>query len=527
MKVLVCDNISEKGIEIFKQYPDIEVDVKLKQSEEEICAIVNQYQAIIVRSQTKITKKIIEHAQQLKVIGRAGVGIDNIDVEAATQKGVVVVNTPDGNTIAACEHTMAMMLALSRHIPQADRSLHQGQWNRSKFVGVELRNKTLGIIGYGKIGSEVGKRSKAFGMKILVYDPYITQDVAKRNGVEPVNLDTLLKESDFITVHMPLTTETKHMICTEQFAKMKKGVRILNVARGGIIDEAALYEAIVNKRVTGAALDVYEHEPQTESPLFNLPEVIITPHLGASTKEAQVNVAIDVAHEIVRVLRGEPVQTAVNIPFIKPEYMEEAKPYMELTEKLGKLAGVFAEGPISAIEIKYLGDIADFEIGSITNTLLKGLLRPYLHDAVNYVNAPLLAKKRGIKVRETKSSQTEDYTNKICVTIKGNGDWQHSIAGTVFRNNELRILSIDNFSLDIQPTGHIIIITHIDRPKLVGQVGVILGEDNVNIAGMQLDREKAGGAAMMILTIDHEVSSDVIAKIKEIPDIKSANYVAF
>ncbi|MGI6145705.1 MAG: phosphoglycerate dehydrogenase [Clostridia bacterium] len=526
MKILICDRISEKGLEVFKQEPGIEVDVKLKLTEDEICEIASQYQAMVVRSQTRITKKILEHADQLKVVGRAGVGIDNIDVDAATLKGVVVVNTPDGNTISACEHTMAMMLALSRHIPQADQSLRQGQWNRSKFVGVELRNKTLGIIGYGKIGSEVGKRSKAFGMKILVYDPYINQEVAERAGVEAVSLDTLLKESDYITVHMPLTPETKHMISTEQFAKMKDGVRILNVARGGIIDEAALYEAIVSKKVAGAALDVFENEPQTQSPLFTLSEVIVTPHLGASTEEAQVHVAIDVAHEILRVLRGEPVQNAVNIPFIKPEHMDVAQPYMELTEKLGKLASVFAEGPISSLEIKYLGEIAKLEFGSLTNTFIKGLLRPYLHDAINYVNAPLVAKNRGIKVQEIKSTQTEDYTNKICVTIS-NKKWKHTIAGAVFRKNELRILSIDKFSLDIQPTGHIMIIRHTDRPKLVGQVGMILGEEGVNIAGMQLDREEAGGDAMMILTIDHEVGEDVIEKIKMIEDVKTANYVAF
>ena len=304
MKVLVCDKISEKGLEVFKQHPEIEVDVKLKLSEEEICAIVAQYQAIVVRSDTKITAKILEKAEQLKVVGRAGVGIDNIDVPTATQKGVVVVNTPDGNTIAAAEHTMAMMMALARHIPQADSSLRQGQWNRSKFVGVELRNKMLGIIGYGKIGSEVGKRSKAFGMNILVYDPFVTQEVAKKAGVKSVPLDTLLRESDFITVHMPLTSETKHMIGAEQIAKMKDGVRLLNVARGGIIDEAALYDAVASKKVAGAALDVYENEPQTQSPLFTLPEVIVTPHLGASTEEAQVNVAVDVAKEITSILQG-------------------------------------------------------------------------------------------------------------------------------------------------------------------------------------------------------------------------------
>lgn len=526
MKVLICDKVSEKGLEVFQRDPEIEVDVKLKLTEDEICEIVSVYNAIVVRSQTKITKKILDHAEQLKVVGRAGVGIDNIDVDAATLKGVVVVNTPDGNTISACEHTMAMMLSLARHIPQADQSLHQGEWNRSKYVGVELRNKTLGIIGYGKIGSEVGKRSKAFGMRILVFDPFINQEVAERAGVEAVSLDTLLQESDFITVHMPLTAETRHMIGKEQFAQMKEGVRVLNVARGGIIDEAALYEALVEKKVAGAALDVYEKEPPTESPLFGLPEVIVTPHLGASTEEAQVHVAIDVAREILRVLRGEPVQNAVNIPFIKPEHLAVAQPYMELTEKLGKLASVFAEGPINSLEIKYLGEIANLEFGALTNTFIKGLLRPYLHDAINYVNAPLVAKKRGIKVREIKSTQAEDYTNKICVTI-GNGKWKHTIAGAVFRKNELRILSIDEFSLDIQPTGHILLITHIDRPKLVGQVGMILGEKGVNIAGMQLDREEAGGSAMMILTIDHEVGEDVIAKIKTIGDIKTANYVAF
>lgn len=527
MKVLVCDKVSEKGLEVFRQCPGIEVDVKLKQTEDEICAIVAEYHAIVVRSDTKITKKILDKAEQLKVVGRAGVGVDNIDVQAATQKGVVVVNTPDGNTIAACEHTMAMMMALARHIPQADASLRQGQWNRSQFVGVELRNKTLGIIGYGKIGTEVGKRSKAFGMRVLVYDPFVTQEVAQKAGVESVSLDTILKESDFITVHMPLTPETKHMIGAAELAKMKDGVRLLNVARGGIIDEAALYDAIVSKKVAGAALDVYECEPQTQSPLFTLAEVIVTPHLGASTAEAQVNVAIDVAHEIVRVLEGKPVLNAVNIPFIKSEHYSLIQPYMELTEKLGKLAGIFCEGPIDEVEIKYLGEIAELEFGSLTNTLLKGLLRPYLHDAVNYVNAPLVAKTKGIKVKEIKSAQTEDYTNQICVTLKGNSHWEHSIAGTVFKNNELRILSVDEYSLDIQPTGHNIIITHNDRPKMVGQIGMILGDYGVNIAGMQLDRAEAGGGAMMILTVDQAISPEVMERIKQISGIHTANYVAF
>lgn len=527
MKVLVCDPISDKGIEILRSEPGITVDVQLKKTEDELCAIVPEYQAIVVRSETKITKKILENANQLKVVGRAGVGIDNIDVEAATLKGVVVVNTPDGNTISAAELTVGMMLAMARHIPQADQSLRQGQWNRSKYVGVELRNKKLGIIGFGKIGSEVGKRCKAFGMNIMVYDPYVNADTAKRAGIEIADLDTLLCQSDIITIHMPLTSETKHMICKEQFAKMKNGVRLLNVARGGIIDEAALYEAIVAKKVAGAALDVYEKEPTTQSPLFTLPEVIVTPHLGASTEEAQVNVAIDVSYEILRVLRGEPVQNAVNIPFIKPELMTVLEPYAVLTEKLGKLASCLALGPIDDIEIKYVGEVTEYDLGSLTNTLLKGLLRPMLHEAVNYVNAPIVARQRGINVREIKSAQTQDYTNQVIVNIKGNNIWERSCAGTVFKNNEMRILRIDQFSLDIQPTGNLVIIQQKDRPKIVGQIGMILGDYDINIAGMQLDRDEQGGNALMILTVDHPVEQDIMEKIAKVKDIKSATYIAF
>lgn len=526
MKVLILDNISEKGVEVFKSQPGIEIDVRKKMTEDELCEIIGDYNGVAVRSQTKITKKVLEHAKQLKVVGRAGVGIDNIDVETATLMGIVVVNTPDGNTIAAAEHTVGMMLALARHIPQADQSLRQRQWNRSQYVGVELKDKKLGIIGFGKIGSQVGQRCKAFGMEILVYDPYVTQETAKRAGIEVVDLDYLLANSDFITVHMPLNKNTKHMICKEQFAKMKDGVYVLNVARGGIIDEESLYNAVKDKKIKGAALDVYEQEPQTESPLFDLPEVIVTPHLGASTKEAQVNVAIDVANEMIRVIKGEPVRNAVNIPFIKPEMMSVVEPYADLTEKLGKLAGVLSEGPVDDIEIKYFGDIAKLDLSSLTNTFLKGLLRPFLHDAVNYVNAPIVAKDRGIKVREIKSSQTEDYTNKICVTLKGNGKWRHSIAGTVFKNNELRILSIDNFDLDIQPTGHLVLVMHNDKPKMVGQVGMILGEYDVNIAGMQLDRLEAGGNALMSLTIDQELNKDVIEKMSKLDGVTNATYVA-
>lgn len=527
MKVLVCDSVSEKGISIFRGETGLEVDVKLKMTEDEICAIAGEYHGIVVRSDTKITKKIMDHASQLKVVGRAGVGIDNIDVDYATKKGIVVVNTPDGNTIAAAELTVGMMIALARNIPQADQSLRQGQWNRSKFTGVELRKKTLGVMGFGKIGSEVGKICKTMGMNILVYDPFLPQEVAKSAGVEIAPMDRIFRESDIITFHMPLNAETRHMVGKEQFAIMKDGVKIINVARGGLISETDLYEAIVSKKVSGAAIDVFEKEPQTDSPLFSLPEVVVTPHLGASTQEAQVNVAIDVAYEMVRVLRGEPVQTAVNIPFIKPELMGVMKPFMELVERLGKLSASLAEGPVDSIEIKYVGELANMETSSLTNTFLKGLLRPFLHEAINYVNAPIVAKTRGINVKEIKTTQTEDYTNQICVTIKGNGKWTRSIDGTVFKKNEPRILRIDEFALDIQPTGHLVIITHKDKPKMVGKVGMILGDYDVNIAGMQLNRLEQGGKAMMILTVDQEVGPEMIEKITGLPGCLNATYVAF
>jgi len=528
MKVLVCDKLSEKGIAIFEAEPGIEVDVKLDLTEDQICEIAGEYHGIVVRSSTKITRKIMDHATQLKVVGRAGVGVDNIDVDYATTKGIVVVNAPDGNTIAAAELTIGMMLALARKIPQADRTLRQGVWDKSKYTGVELRKKTLGIMGFGKIGSHVGHVCKALGMNILVYDPYLPEEVAKQAGVEIVSKERLLQESDFITFHMPLTQETRHMITKEQIAMMKDGVRIINVARGGIIDEADLYDAIVSKKVAGAAIDVFEHEPQTDSPLFKLDEVVVTPHLGASTKEAQVNVAIDVAHEMIRVLKGEPAQSAVNIPFIKPEHMEIMKPYMDLVERLGKLSASLAEGPVEEIEIKYMGELSNRDTKSLTNTYLKGLLRPFLHDAVNYVNAPLVAKARGIKAKEIKTTESEDYTNQICVTLKGNnGKWTRLIDGTIFKKNEPRILRIDEFALDIQPTGHLVIITHIDKPKMVGSVGMILGDYDINIAGMQLNRVEIGGKAMMILTVDHEVNDEIIKKIAAIPGCQSATYVAF
>ncbi|GAW93637.1 phosphoglycerate dehydrogenase [Calderihabitans maritimus] len=524
MRILVSDSISEKGIEILRKEGGYQVDVKTKLSEDELVDIIGDYHALVVRSQTKVTRRIIESARQLKIIGRAGVGIDNIDVDAATERGIVVVNAPEGNTVAATEHTIAMMLALARNIPQANQLLKNGKWERKKFLGVELRGKTLGIIGLGKIGSGVAKRAKAMEMKVLAYDPFISEDRAQRLGVELVDFDRIIKESDFITVHLPLTKETYHMISWQQFEAMKPGVRICNVARGGIVDEEALYEALKSGKVAGAAIDVFEQEPLTESPLFELDNVIVTPHLGASTEEAQVNVAVEVAYDIIAGLRGEPVKNAVNIPSIKPELLKVIQPYVDLVEKLGKFISQVSEGHIKQVEIKYNGEMAQYDVTSLTNTFLKGLLRPVLKDAVNYVNAPLIAKNRGIKVYESKSVELEDYANLITVKVTTD-KCEKSVAGTLFGKNEPRIVRIDGYTVDAVPEGHMLVIPHIDKPRIIGPVGNLIGALDVNIAGMQVGRKVIGGKAVMFLNIDAPVPEETLKEIAKIDGILDVKYV--
>jgi D-3-phosphoglycerate dehydrogenase len=526
MKILVCDPISEMGIDILKKEPGLEVDVKLKQSEDEIVAMVGEYQAMVVRSETKVTKRIIEAADQLKIIGRAGVGVDNIDVPAATKKGILVINAPDGNTISACEHTMAMMLALARHLPQADQSLRQHLWDRSKYTGIELRGKTIGILGFGKIGSEIATRCKAFGMHVLAYDPYVTQERADMYNVKLTTRETIYKEADFITVHMPLTDETRNMIAKEQLEMMKPTARVINVARGGIINEEDLYHAVKDGVIAGGAVDVWSKEPMTENPLFELPQMVVTPHLGASTEEAQINVALDVVEEIRRVLQGLPVHSAVNIPFIHPDIMEKAKPFMDMSEKLGKLASHLADGPITETNIKFIGDFKGLDLRPLANSYLKGLLRPIVNDAVNYINAPVIAKERGINVAHAQSGESSEYTTKMVVSVKGDG-WAHQVAGTVFQNNDVHIVGIDAFALDIKPEGHLVLVPHKDQPKVVGPVGMILGDKGVNIAGMQLGRREIGGDSLMILTVDNAVSDDVLEDLKKVPSVKKAAYLYF
>jgi len=524
-KVLVCDPISDEGVNIMKA-AGIEVDVKTKRTEAEIIADVAEYDALIVRSETKITEAIINAATKLKVIGRAGVGVDNINVPIATMKGILVINSPDGNTISACEHTMGMMLSLARHIPQADQSLREHKWDRKKFTGIELKGKTLGILGFGKIGVQIAIRAKAFGMKVMIYDPYVTEERAAQFDVKKVDLEQIYKEADFITVHMPLNDSTRNMIAKEQLAMMKPTTRILNVARGGIINEYDLYEAVRDGVIAGAAVDVWTSEPMTENPLFDLPQVVVTPHLGASTTEAQVNVALDVVEEIRRVLNGEPVHTAVNIPFINPDKMEKAKPYMKMAENMGKIIGYLDKGALNKVEVSYEGNLGDVDTRSLTNSLLKGILRPAMADAVNYVNAPAIARERGMEVITKAAENAGGYVNRIVVTVFGK-DFTHKVAGTVFENGEAHMVQIDDYKLDFQPKGQKLYIPHKDQPKVLGMCGMVLGENNVNIGGLQLGRCEAGGISLMIVDVDNVVDEKVLKQVCDVPNVISAAYIDF
>ena len=524
MKVLAADGISEKGIELLKK--EFEVVVKDKISHEELLEIIPEFDALMVRSASKVTADVIERAAKLKIIGRAGVGVDNIDIPAATERGIIVINSPGGNTIAATEHTMAMMLAMSRHIPVANETLQKGEWNRKKYVGVELRGKTLGVIGMGRIGSGVAKRALAFDMNIIAYDPYINEERAKSLGVRVGTLDEVIAEADFITVHMPLTPETKGMISLPQMKKMKKGVRLVNCARGGIIDEADLAQAVKEGIVAGAAIDVFTSEPiPADHPLIGIPGIILTPHLGASTVEAQIGVSVDVSEGILAALRGEPVSTAVNMAPVSPQVMKVISPYLTLAERLGCTVCSLAEGPIKSLEITYNGEITEVNTGLLSTAIIKGMLNPIMENEVNYVNAPGFAKERNIKIRETKIKEAESFANLITVRA-ASGEKEVTVQGTLF-GDEGRIVRINKFRVDVDPHARILICPHINRPGVIGTVGSIMGAANINISGMQVGKADVEGTNLMVLTIDNDIPADILAKVKEVDGIFDAKLVNF
>jgi D-3-phosphoglycerate dehydrogenase len=525
-KVLVSDPISDQGISLLTDASDVAIDKKPGLSEDELVAIIGEYDALLVRSQTRVTERIMSAGKRLKVIGRAGVGVDNIDLDAATRRGIIVINAPDGNTITTCEHTFAMMMALARHIPQAYLKTVGGVWDRKSFVGVELRNKVLGVLGMGRIGSEVAARAKAFGMTVYGYDPFLTEERAEKLGVRLAIVDEVLRDADFITVHTPLTPETRHMIGKDQLARAKKGVRIINCARGGIIDEKALVEAIDAGIVAGAAFDVFEEEPPApDHPFLHHPKIIVTPHLGASTVEAQENVAIDVSEQLLHILRGEPFKNAVNMPPVPGEVMSKLEPYFSLGKKLGSFAAQIAEGPVKEISVSYAGDLADVDTAPLTRYVVQGVLAHHLgSDVVNVVNALHLAKTRGVNIVVSTTQATKGFTNLVSVTLKTNKE-ERTVAGALLNGFGPRITQIDKFPVDVEPQGHLLLISHHDKPGIIGRVGTLLGNNDINIATMQVGRKVIGGAAIMVLGVDKAVPKDVQAQVTALPDLNSAKEI--
>lgn len=522
-KVLITDPLSPQGTEILRRADDVQIVEKTDLSTEELLREIEDADALLVRSQTQVTPEVIRAAKRLKVIARAGVGVDNIDVHAATGRGIIVINAPDGNTISTAEHTFAMLIALARNIPQAYRSLLRGEWDRKRFVGVELRDKNLGIIGLGRIGAEVAKRAKAFHMEVIAYDPYLTRNRAEKIGIRQATLDEVIQTSDFITVHTPLTRETRHLLDRQAFARMKPGVRILNCARGGIIDEEALLEAIQTGKVAGAAIDVFETEPPGDHPLLQLPQVIATPHLGASTREAQEHVAVDVCVEVLHILRGEPFKNAVNLPSIPPELQEKLRPYQSLAENLGRFALQAAQGALDSVTVTYSGELTDFDTSPLTRTILKGALSTYLSD-VNDVNATLLAKERGIRVTEQKVSDLRGFTNLITVEVVTDRQ-RRTVAGTLLNGLGARIVNIDGYPVDVLPRGHLLLIQHRDQPGAIGRVGTLLGKHDINIATMQVGRRDVGGQAIMMLSVDKPVPPAVRQSLAQLGDIETVKEI--
>lgn len=524
MKVLVSDPLSDVGVKIFEETPGIDVDVNTGLTHEELKGIIGQYQGLTVRSATKVTEDIIEVADNLKVIGRAGIGLDNIDIPAASKRGIVVMNTPEGNTITTAEHTVAMMMALSRKIPQATSSLKAGKWEKTKLQGRELYNKTLGLIGAGKVGRVVADRAKGLKMKVIAYDPYIKPETIEKLDLEPVSFDELLSRADYITIHTPKTNETTDLIGRETMAKMKKGAMLINCARGGIVNEDDLCEALESGHLAGAALDVFASEPPGNIRLLNLPDFICSPHLGASTTEAQDNVAEDVANQIVAYLLHGTVKNAVNVPSISAELMTTLRPYAVLAEKMGALQSQLTDSGVIEVHTRYSGKIAEYDVTPITTAMLKGLLTPILQDDVNFVNAPYIASDRGIKVVESKTTTSEDFASLIMVKVKSIEE-ENIVSGTIFGRTLPRILRINNFYLEAVPAGYNLLIHNKDVPGAIGRIGVTLGKNNVNINRMQVGQERAEKQNVILLTTASPVNEEVLKQITSIEDVFSVRRI--
>ncbi|MCX7846218.1 MAG: phosphoglycerate dehydrogenase [Dictyoglomaceae bacterium] len=519
-KILISDPIAEQGIEKLKEY--FHVDYKPGVTKDELLKIIKDYSGLVVRSETKVTKDIIEEGKNLKVIGRAGVGVDNIDVEYATRKGILVINAPEGNTISAAEHTFALILSLSRKIPQAFYSLKSGKWDRKSFIGYELYGKILGLVGLGRIGSEVAKRARAFKMKVVAYDPYISMERAKELEVELLNnLDELLRISDYVSLHLPLNSETENLIGERELSLMKPSAYLINCARGKLVDEKALYNALKERKIAGCALDVFSKEPiEPDNPLLTLDNVVLTPHLGASTQEAQEKVALIVAEEIIRYFKGEPVLNAVNLPII---ISDEISPYVILGEKLGKFLAQLTDSYPEELEIQICGELSQKLETSLASAVVKGFLEPILMEPINFINALPLAKERKLRIKESRTQDTEIYRSLIKLQLKTEKGLLE-LTGTVNRGQE-RIVKIQDYYIDLNLAPYLLIAFHTDRPGIIGKVGTILGKENINIAAMQVGRKELGKEAVMVLIVDNPVSSSVLNELKSVENIHRVYYV--
>jgi D-3-phosphoglycerate dehydrogenase len=519
MKVLVSDNLGEIGVEMFQQAKGIEVDVNTGLSPDELKSIIGTYDALVIRSATKVTEDLLEAAHNLKVVGRAGIGLDNVDIPAATKRGVVVMNTPTGNVITTAEHAISMMLALTRNIPTGTSTLKAGQWEKKSLQGREVYQKTLGVIGYGKIGSIVADRARGLKMRVAVHDPFVTPEKIQNDGFEFLSLEELYRQADYITVHVPKMKNTQSLIDKAAFEQMKTGVMVINCARGGIINEKDLYEAIVAGKVAGAALDVFETEPPGDNPLLALPQVIGTPHLGASTKEAQTNVAIMVAEQIINYLTDGTIVNAVNVPSVTGEVLKKIGPFITLADQMGALQAQLIKGAPKEVVIEYFGDFKGVDLSPVTTAMLKGMLTPMVQDVVNFVNAHVLANQRGIKVTETTIAGHDEYTYLITakvVTTEG----ENVVSGTVFGKKDTRIVRINTFRLELIPLGHMALIFNKDIPGSIGEIGTTLGKHNINIGRMQVGQETGGDRNIIFLCTDTPIPPDVLDELRSLKTVK-------
>jgi D-3-phosphoglycerate dehydrogenase len=524
MKVLVSDKLSDQGVKILSD-AGLTVDVNTKLSPQELLQAIPNYEGLVVRSGTKVTKEVLAAATKLKVVGRAGSGLDNVDLEEATRRGIVVMNTPGGNTITTAEHSISLMLSMVRMIPQATASTKAGKWEKGRFTGIELYNKVLGVIGMGQIGGHVARLAQGLLMRVIAYDPYLSPETAQKAGVEKVSLEELFRRADIITVHVPLTPETTKLINADSFKLMKNGVRIVNCARGGIVDETALYDALASGKVAGAAMDVFEKEPvDPNNPLLQSEAVVCTPHVGAATTEAQEQVAVAIAEQMADYLIKGVIRHAANLPSVPADLLPTLQPYLVLAEKMGAFVAQLYEGALQQVTIEYRGEVAELNTPPLTIAALRGLLNPILENNVNYVNAPVVAKERGIEVREVRSDDAGNFTSQLVLKIKTDRGAQQ-VAGTLYKKSEPRIINVNGIPLEVTPSGSMLVLVNNDQPGVIGTIGTLLGDSHINIARMELGREAPNGRAISVIGIDAPVSSSLLEQLRRLPQILSAKQI--